>query len=351
MKKEDDLTNQIENQMEQLLENQTLAIDMLGSLTRMKTEEEAITEIRDLFLKLFNPEKIKYVAISGEKAQKAWPDEISQTEISELVQWAVQEPQEYLSALDNNGFRVRISHQSTVLGVIELENFTTPQYCQPFINLSLALTPVCGLVLYHLRTQNKLTGGESRILHTESVDSMPGLSTRRYFFEVAGAEFKRSKRYSRPLSAILIDVDNFKNLTETYSSSAGDHTLVEITRILNRELRESDIRVRMGGEEFLVLLPETNLRYAQTLAERLRRRVAEMSLEFENQVLTVSISLGIVSLDKTIQSLEEFINCGDQALNQAKRNGQNQVATWATPLKEYEPVFIMKETDHRIGFY
>ncbi len=213
------------------------------------------------------------------------------------------------------------------------------------------LASLCGMVISNIRAHQKLVEDE-RLLHLPlPVDTLTGFANRRFFFEIAEVEFKRSMRYNRPLSAILVELDDFKTLSDIHGIRIGNSMLAELARVFNKELRESDIRVRMGGEEFLILLPETNPKYAQSLAERLRCRIAETSIQMLDKTLFFTISLGLVSLDHSIQTMEDLIRCADQALFQAKRNGKNQVAIWAAPLVEYEPVYRMKETDYRIGFY
>ena len=98
----------------------------------------------------------------------------------------------------------------------------------------------------------------------------------------------------------MIDIDFFKNINDTYSHAVGDQVLVDLAQILTSELRESDIRVRMGGEEFLVLLPETDLPFAISLAERLRTRIAGMQIHSGGNTVNITISLGVALLDDRI---------------------------------------------------
>jgi diguanylate cyclase (GGDEF)-like protein len=208
-----------------------------------------------------------------------------------------------------------------------------------------------GVVVSNIRSMQKLREDEKLLRKQSNSDAHTGLSSRRFFFEIAEAEFKRSKRYDRPLSAILVDVDNFKALTREHGPDTGERIIKELSGIFTKELRESDIRVRLGGEELLVLLPETNLLFAQTLAERLRKRVEGSMFSIGDTCVNATISLGVVGLTKPVKSLEEFINNGDQALHQARRTGGNQVSTWGETVAEYQTVIIMRESDHRFGFY
>jgi predicted signal transduction protein with EAL and GGDEF domain len=105
-----------------------------------------------------------------------------------------------------------------------------------------------------------------------TVDGMTGLFNRRHFLSLAEIEWSRYQRYSRPMSLILFDIDRFKSINDSYGHYAGDHVIMQIADICRQQKRKSDIIARFGGEEFLMLLPETDLAAAQRVAERLRRK-------------------------------------------------------------------------------
>ncbi len=326
-------------------------LDLLSSLTRVTTEEEAIRSILHLFTTTFHPRGIVYVALQGDMIVSVRPHD-TPPEIAQTVLRQARDARASGQTVNIPGHLILpVSTPLEVFGLVSLDlndPYITPD--SSILEDGQRLAGIAGVVISNLRAHEKMD--ELSILHKSALaESYPGFSSRRYFFEIAEAEFRRSKRYDRPLSAILVNVDNFKALDDAYGVKAGEHVLAELAHLFNRELRESDIRVRMGGEEFLFLLPETHLRYAQSLAERLRRRVAELPIEYNEQPINVTVSLGVVGLHSSIHSLEEFISYCDQALCQAKRNGNNQVATWALPVSEYSQTLIIRETDFRIGFY
>ncbi|MFB0517380.1 MAG: diguanylate cyclase [Candidatus Neomarinimicrobiota bacterium] len=156
-------------------------------------------------------------------------------------------------------------------------------------------------------------------------DALTDILSRRALIEQVEFETQRTKRYNRNLSILMIDIDHFKQVNDTYGHVAGDTVLKEVAQILQKQTRGSDFVGRYGGEEFLVLLPETSLIKALVLAEKLRKRVAELALHFNGQVIkgtTVSIGVADYQGDSTV---EEFINRSDQWLYEAKANGRNQV--------------------------
>jgi diguanylate cyclase (GGDEF)-like protein len=331
MKQKADQSTESLNLVQQQLANYALAFDMLANLTRMMKEGDAVEEIKNLFSMLFAPKVITYISISGGKQKEVFPPQTTSEHAQKLFLWANSQPYDYHLFENTDGFLLRISHLSETLGVIEIKQIAFPHYCQQYLNMGLVLAPLCGLAISNARAYQKIEENEILLQQLASIDSLTGLHNRRYFFDVAEVEFKRSKRYNRPLSAIMLDIDFFKIVNDTYSHAVGDRVLVQLSRLLIAELRESDIRARIGGEEFIVLLPETNQSLAQSLAERLRKSIADMVVDVDGVPVKITISLGIACLDSSSKTLDDLLHLSDLALFQAKRNGRNQVAIWKKP--------------------
>jgi diguanylate cyclase (GGDEF)-like protein len=164
-----------------------------------------------------------------------------------------------------------------------------------------------------------------------SIDSLTAIYNRRHFFDLAEREFKRSLRFERPLAMIMMDVDNLKKVNDSYGHPAGDRTLYEIAKICLHELRDVDILGRYGGDEFIVLFPETSPAQATSIAERVRVEIQDAKITLPNNaVISVTISLGVVSLDSSCSSLSLLVERADQALYKSKQSGRNQVTVWAS---------------------
>jgi len=155
-------------------------------------------------------------------------------------------------------------------------------------------------------------------------DPLTNLYNRRYFFEAARREYERAFRYASPMAIILIDLDHFKWVNDTYGHLVGDRVLVTIANRCRAALREVDILARFGGEEYILLLPQTNLAGALLLAERLRASISNTPVDAGNQSLAISASLGIAELDETNPDLHTLILRADQALYAAKHGGRNR---------------------------
>lgn len=161
-------------------------------------------------------------------------------------------------------------------------------------------------------------------------DSLTGLFNRRNFFELAGREFNGSLRYQRPLALILFDIDGFKKANDTFGHAFGDNTLVKISQAAKSQVREVDILARYGGDEFIVLMPETNTEQAFLIAERIRKEVETAIIDAGGVSMSATISLGIADmLPATDRSVEAIISRADKALYTAKQAGRNHAVIYS----------------------
>ena len=177
-------------------------------------------------------------------------------------------------------------------------------------------------ILHEISARKRL---EEKLRRLATTDALTGAANRRYFFEIARREMKRSHRNMMPLSVLMLDIDHFKQLNDSYGHHIGDLALAEVVRVCQASIRVSDLVARMGGEEFAVLLPETGTVQAQLLAERLRRSIAEISLETSQGRVTFTTSIGLAEFVKTDPSLENSLKRADRALYRAKESGRNRV--------------------------
>lgn len=175
------------------------------------------------------------------------------------------------------------------------------------------------------RLLERLTQQNESLEQLATTDALTGLANRRRLFEQLDQEILRSRRYDKPLSVLAIDIDHFKRINDTWGHSIGDRVLQDAAATLAAASRDTDLVARTGGEEFVLLLPETTLEGAMTVAESLRRRVESTGTKLpDGPLLTSTISLGVATL-RPGESAEEIINRADAALYAAKRLGRNRV--------------------------
>jgi diguanylate cyclase (GGDEF)-like protein len=156
-------------------------------------------------------------------------------------------------------------------------------------------------------------------------DPLTGILNRRSFFDRANQEFARARRRLTPLSVAVLDVDHFKLVNDLNGHAVGDEVLKSLCKEGQSLIRESDTFARIGGEEFAVLLPDTNLDVAVVLAERLRQSIAGSKFLLSGSVLNCTISIGLATLKTTDASIEDCMVRADGAMYKAKQNGRNRV--------------------------
>jgi diguanylate cyclase (GGDEF)-like protein len=158
-------------------------------------------------------------------------------------------------------------------------------------------------------------------------DFLTGLKTRRHFEEQLDREIKRAERNGSPLSLVLIDVDDFKLINDSYGHKTGDIILREIASRLMKDRREIDTVARYGGDEFILILPDTNLVGADYVAQRLREDIdsAGFAVSSPSQLVRLTISLGAASFPRDAQSKPDLLEAADVALYEAKHEGRNRV--------------------------
>lgn len=162
-----------------------------------------------------------------------------------------------------------------------------------------------------------------------TVDGLTGLTNRRKYDELFDAELKRATRYQRHLSLLLLDIDHFKKINDTYGHPIGDQALQHVSSIISEELRNVDIAARHGGDEFTLLLPETGTEGARLVAERIRTVIESSPLAIDNsQNISITISIGIASYPDCGNTTQQLTRNADQALYEAKGAGRNRVCIY-----------------------
>jgi len=174
----------------------------------------------------------------------------------------------------------------------------------------------------------KIVDTMDELTYLANTDSLTGLFTRRTFTENAVRELSRAKRHGLPLACVMLDIDHFKNTNDTFGHIAGDVVLKGIAKLCRKSLRDIDLLGRFGGEEFIILLPETDMKGGKIAAERIREIVQNQTFTFDDKKIKAKVSLGVVGTDKvTDEDLDTFIKNADKAMYAAKADGRNRVAS------------------------
>ncbi|WP_394826223.1 diguanylate cyclase [Pendulispora albinea] len=157
------------------------------------------------------------------------------------------------------------------------------------------------------------------------IDGLTQAHVKRYLLEALEKEIIRARRHSRELSFLMFDVDHFKKINDFHGHLAGDFVLKELARIVQGRIRRDEVFARYGGEEFAIILPETNLDGARSLAEGLREKIEQSRFVFQNELIRVTVSIGVSQLREEDRTSMDLIKFADERLLEAKRGGRNRV--------------------------
>jgi diguanylate cyclase (GGDEF)-like protein len=188
---------------------------------------------------------------------------------------------------------------------------------------------------------------KNRVLSEVSArDALTGLYNRWFVMEKIESEINRSLRSGSALTLMMLDIDNFKKINDTYGHTAGDHVLQSVGKVLKDSCRVYDVPGRYGGEEFCLILPDTKVGSTPTVAERIRGKLEETAMDVGESSLVVTASIGIAGLEAgegdTVLSPSALIDRADRALYAAKSRGRNRVEMWDATLADSRPAV----TDH-----
>lgn len=159
-------------------------------------------------------------------------------------------------------------------------------------------------------------------------DPLTGLPNRRFFFDHASLILESVKRYRTPLTLLLMDLDHFKNVNDTYGHEAGDVVLKNFADVLRKSSRKSDLPARLGGEEFALLMPNTDLQQGRVVAERIRQEFQNSIIVYEGREIKMTLSGGLASYGPDVEGIDDLIRMADEALYKAKELGRNRIEVY-----------------------
>jgi two-component system, cell cycle response regulator len=191
-------------------------------------------------------------------------------------------------------------------------------------------------VHYRLKVlQDELREANKRLESLADTDGLTGLYNRRYFDALFEKELQRTARYKTPVGLVLLDIDHFKEVNDTFGHPMGDEVLRNVSRIVTSSVRETDSAARYGGEEIAIVFTQTTAQGVSDVTERLRQRLADFCHEYQGHTVqrTASFGLSVCEGKGATPTAKEMIDRADRALYRAKRTGRNRVVAWTPELE------------------
>lgn len=269
-----------------------------------------------------------YVFIKKDgKYKLVWPNACKDVQIYKLLE-NINDKTEYITSSDMKVGVFPIKNEENILGVIAAYS-NTDKLLQNDIDYLVQLTRQSAVTIQRANVY-------AEVLKYATLDALTGLNNRRQFEIRLKQEISNSKRNNLPLCCMMSDVDYFKKVNDTYGHSAGDIVLKSVADIIKKEIREYDIACRYGGEEFFIILPQTNINEASLVAKRLRKVIEESKIDITEagvegvNSLNITVSIGVCAYNNSMTP-EMFVQTADKSLYEAKTTGRNRVIVAGTP--------------------
>ena len=276
-----------------------MALDLLGTLTRVRQEEFVVQNIKDMFNMLFAPSEVVYRSVLDNKTEG------------------------FPKLSKDDSFTLEIHGSSGILGYMDIIGVNQPQYLDQYKKLSDKIVNICGLAIENARHYQV-------IKDLSDTDGLTGIANRRKLEKHLAHEWSRMRREKKSLTLMMCDIDFFKNYNDSYGHQAGDDCLKKVASALADYCRRSgDLIARYGGEEFTLVLPGVDREGANKLAEQIREDIEALELKNEGSPVSdyVTLSIGVSCMVPTAEdAVENLIATADKALYTAKEAGRNCVA-------------------------
>jgi diguanylate cyclase (GGDEF)-like protein len=279
-------------------------LDLLGKLGAYDNKSEALEGIKEIF-----------TIIMGATVFSYYKDRDETRDISPSVKRLFEdESLPYILEEKDGKFYVPIRHKEKTHGVIETGKFLFPEYLMRYLNFAVSISRICGLVLTNIERYEAMND-------LSLTDTLTGVANRRLLTKKIEEEIERVKRVERAFSVILLDIDHFKRVNDQFGHNAGDEVLRRMAQHIKGRIRKIDCISRWGGEEFVVLLPDTPVQSAGKLAEELRESISSLEIP---DVGSITASLGVAAYQNG-DTMESLISKADRQMYLAKELGRNRV--------------------------
>lgn len=317
------ITNYLLNEQMEISLNFYKAMKDIAKIIESQYELSYIIPLIGEMIDRFMSSHLIYIFISkDEKYKLVWPNACKDKNIYSLLEKITPATDYIMSENSKIGVFPIMNEEKHILGaVVAYSNIE--KLLQKDIDYLVQLTRQSGMTIQRANMY-------AEVLKYATMDALTGLNNRRQFETRLKQEVSNSKRNNTPMCCMMLDVDYFKKVNDTYGHAAGDCVLKAVSEIIKTEIREYDIACRYGGEEFFIILPQTNIKEASLVAQRLRKIIEESKMDIKEagledvKYLKVTISVGVCAYENTM-SANEVAHKADKALYEAKETGRNRV--------------------------
>jgi diguanylate cyclase (GGDEF)-like protein len=308
------------------LSNYKTMSELAGTLGKLNSEDTVILNSLDFIKIITGLRRIIYTPVTDNTIQEPVPRLVISKEETDAIHRFYNSNDEYFSSSSDSFLFVRLQHLSQTIGILYIKDAQLKERSNDYLNLVKMVAIPLSLAISSIRYRNRLKETEQLLSIQSVIDPLTGILNRHSIIERLEVEISRTQRENKPLSVAMMDLDHFKDVNHKYGYSVGDQVLIKIVEQVKSAIRPYDYIGRFGGEEFLIVIPGTNMTDAVGICERILSRIQNTVINVANHEIKVTASLGVSTyISDGINIADRLINTSHNALYLAKNAGRNRV--------------------------
>ncbi len=273
--------------------------DLMGRIADYANKRDVIEKVKEIFMIVFGAQQFKYW--SNEYDKDSLP-----TDIRALL---LNEEQAFIFSKEKNRFCIKIEWHDILFGAVDVSGFLFSEYIEKYLNFAIEIAKICGLVFSNSEQYEKILKSEQELRYSGTHDALTQLYNRTYINEII-----ESQTLPPPFTVFMFDIDRLKYVNDNYGHAEGDKLIVDVSAILKKCLRENDIVARIGGDEFVAILPETNAEGAEIIKNRIRQQIEICNSKKQEAHLIISFSIGYAVGETPEDGIEKLMRNADELM-------------------------------------
>lgn len=286
-------------------------LDLMGKIASFTNKQDTIQKTKEIFMMVLGAQSFKY-----------WNHAYEQDDLSAEVKALLESKnQTYAQVESENRFYIKLKHDDHIFGVFEVGDFIFPQYFETYLNFGMEIGKISSLVLTNIEQYEKLMQSEIELKYSSYHDGLTGLYNRNYI-----NNFLNENRLNNFLTIFMFDIDGLKYVNDTFGHLEGDKLISSASEVLKKCFRETDIVARIGGDEFIAILPDCEAEMAELFKKRMATIIREHNESIPEDCLKLSLSSGFAVAENKVKTFESLMQKADELMYQEKRNRKSRLA-------------------------
>lgn len=273
--------------------------DLISKIASYTNKRDAIEKTKEIFIMVFGAQQFKYWNCDYEK--DSFP--------SDVAQLFSEKEKSFVLSKKENRFFIKMQYKDKLFGAIDVSGFLFPEHIEKYLNFAIEIVKICGLVLSNIEQYEKLINSEKELQYLSFHDALTGLYNRTYLNDMLNLS-----KDTKFLAVFMFDIDKLKYVNDNFGHAEGDKLILSVANILKKCFRETDTVARIGGDEFLAILPDCDIELAEMFKCRIKEAIIINNNSLKEPHLELSVSIGFAVSDDNIDTLENIIKKADELM-------------------------------------